>query len=126
MKAYKVLGLRRTITRIEACQEKGLSPFVGRTVELQHLDRCLEQASEGHGQVVGIEVKPGVGKSRLVCQFRESLRAEEYTLIEGGCVHFGDAIPYLPILDMLKDYFDIKEDEAEATIKQKISDKITR
>ena len=126
VKAYKVLGPKRIITRIEAYQEKGLSPFVGRAVELQHLDRCFEQARGGHGQVVGIVGEPGVGKSRLVCQFRDSLHVEECTIIEGGCVHFGDAIPYLPILDMLKDFFDIKEDEAEAIIKQKISDKVTQ
>jgi class 3 adenylate cyclase/tetratricopeptide (TPR) repeat protein len=121
---YKVLGPRRTITRIEACQEKGLSPFVGRNKELDHLKDRLEQVREGHGQVVGIVGEPGVGKSRLVCQFRESLPGEEYTIIEGGCVHFGDAIPYLPILDMLKDYFDISEDESEPIIKQKIIGKI--
>ncbi len=126
VKAYKVIGPRRIITRVEACQEKGLSPFVGRTVELQLLGRCFEQAREGHGQVVGIVGEPGVGKSRLVSKFRESLPAEEYTVIEGGCVHYGDAIPYLPILDMLKDNFDISEDEAEATIKQKISDKVAQ
>jgi class 3 adenylate cyclase/tetratricopeptide (TPR) repeat protein len=126
IKAYKVLGPRRTITRIEACQEKGLSPFVGRNKELDHLNDRLEQVLEGHGQVVGVVGEPGVGKSRLVCQFRESLPPAGYTVIEGGCVHFGDTIPYLPILDMLRDYFHISEDETEATIKQEISNKVTQ
>ena len=126
VKAYKVIGPKRTITRIEASMEKGLSPFVGRTVELQQMGRCLEQASEGHGQVVGVMGEPGVGKSRLIRQFKESLPDGEYTWIEGGCIHFGDTIPYLPILDMLKDYFDIKEDENEAAIKEKINKKVTR
>ena len=126
VRAYKVLGPRHVSTRIDACLGKGLSPFVGRTVELQHLGRCLEQACEGHGQVVGVVGEPGVGKSRLVCQFRDYLRAEDYTLIEGGCIHYGDAIPYLPVLDLLKHYFDIKEDEQESSIKEKISEKVSR
>jgi len=125
VKTYKVIGPRRTITRIEACLEKGLSPFVGRTVELQLLGRCFEQARENHGQIVGLVGEPGVGKSRLVSQFRESLPAEDFSVITGGCVHYGDAIPYLPILDMLKDYFDIKENENESTTRQKIKDKVT-
>jgi len=126
VKTYKVIGPRRTITRIEACMEKELSPFVGRTVELQLLGRCFEQVREDHGQVVGLAGEPGVGKSRLVSRFRESLPAEEYTVIKGGCVHYGDAIPYLPILDMLKDYFDISEDEDETAIKKKINEKVTQ
>jgi len=126
VKAYKVIGPRRTITRIEACQEKGLSPFVGRTLELDILDSCLAKVKAGHGQVVGVVGEPGVGKSRLVSKFRESLLpAGEYTVIEGGCVHYGDTIPYLPILDMLRDYFDIRENENESGAKQKITDKIT-
>jgi class 3 adenylate cyclase/tetratricopeptide (TPR) repeat protein len=124
--AYKVLGPRRTITRIEACQEKGLSPFVGRNKELNLLKDCLEQSHEGHGQVVGIMGEPGVGKSRLLRQFKESLHDGEYTIIEGGCIHYGDAIPYLPILDLLKDYFDIKEDEHESSMKYKISEKVAQ
>ncbi|MGO9145799.1 MAG: adenylate/guanylate cyclase domain-containing protein [Desulfomonilia bacterium] len=126
VKAYKVLGPRRIITRIETCGIKGLSPFVGRSKELEHLRGRLEQVYEGHGQVVGIIGEPGVGKSRLICQFRDSLQASEYTIIEGGCIHYGDAIPYLPILDMLKDHFDIKEDEHESSMKKKISEKVAQ
>jgi class 3 adenylate cyclase/tetratricopeptide (TPR) repeat protein len=125
VKAYKVIGPRRTITRIEACMVKGLSPFVGRVKELDLLMDRLEQTREGHGQVVGLVGEPGVGKSRLVRKFREPLPSEEYTVIEGGCIHYGDAIPYLPILDMLKDYFDIMENENESTTRQKIKDKVT-
>ncbi len=125
VKAYRVLGPRHVKTRVEASLSKGLSPFVGRTVELQHLGRCLEQASEGHGQVVGVLGEPGVGKSRLIRRFRESLPVGEYTFIEGGCIHYGDAIPYLPILEILRHFFDIKEDEDETSIKGKISEKVS-
>ena len=119
VQAYKVHGTRRPITRIEASVEKGLSSFVGRNKELEHLKDRLEQVDEGHGQVVGIMGEPGVGKSRLIRQFKESLHDGVHTCREGGCVHFGDTIPYLPILDMLKDYFDISEDEDEASIEQR-------
>jgi class 3 adenylate cyclase len=114
VKAYKVLGPRHAMTRIEACMGKGLSPFVGRTRELDQLKNCLEQVQEGHGQVVGVVGEPGVGKTRLICRFRESLPAGEYTFIEGGCIHYGEAIPYLPILDMLRAYVDILEEADES------------
>jgi class 3 adenylate cyclase/tetratricopeptide (TPR) repeat protein len=124
VKAYRVLGHRRVITRIDACQGKGLSPFVGRDKELDHLKDRFEEIRASHGQVVGIVGEPGVGKSRLVNRFKESLPGKDFTFIEGGCIHFGNTIPYLPVLDMLRDYFDIMEDESEGAIKQKIRDRI--
>jgi len=126
VRAYKVLGLRHFMTRIEACMGKGLSPFVGRTRELDQLNNCLEQVQEGHGQVVGLVGEPGVGKTRLICRFRESLTTGEYTCIEGGCIHYGEAIPYLPILYLLRAYFDILEENAEVIIKEKIGESVSQ
>jgi class 3 adenylate cyclase/tetratricopeptide (TPR) repeat protein len=118
--AYRVLAPTSADTRVEASLAKGLSRFVGRDKELAHLSECLEKASEGQGQVVGVVGEPGVGKSRLIHEFTRSLPAGEYTLLEGGCYHYGEAMPYLPILGMLKDFFDIGEADDEATIKEKL------
>ncbi len=122
--AYKVLGHRQVKTRIAACLDRGLTPFVGRNREIGQLMECFDQVKEGFAQVVGVVGEPGVGKSRLVCEFRETLPASEYTCLEGGCMHYGEAIAYLPILDMLKNFFEIHEDDAEAVIKTRISSRL--
>ena len=126
VQSYRLIGPRQVKTRIAASLGKGLTPFQGRTKEMGFLIDCYEQVKEGHGQVVGIMGEPGMGKSRLIREFTQSLPSEEYTCLEGGCLHYGDTIPYLPILDILKDFFDIKEDEGEAAIKQKIGTKISQ
>ena len=124
LSAYRVVGPLQVRTRIEACLAKGLTPFVGRSREIALLNECFEQAKEGHGQVVGVVGEPGVGKSRLVCEFRESLSSNEYIYLEGGCLHYGEIIPYLPILDILRDYFNIHEDDSEDAVREKISNRI--
>jgi class 3 adenylate cyclase/tetratricopeptide (TPR) repeat protein len=118
--AFRVLSPRKTVTRVEASMEKGLSHFVGRQGELARLSECLQKASEGQGQVVGIVGEPGVGKSRLVHEFTASLPEGDCTVLRGGCYHYGDAIPYLPVLEVLKDYFSTEDCDDQDSIREKI------
>ncbi len=120
VRSYRVISPRPARTRVEASLPKGLSHFVGRKRELEHLSDCFFQAKDGAGQVVGIVGEPGVGKSRLVLEFIQSLPSEDYTYLEGGCLHYGEAMAYRPILDILRSYFDIHEGESESSIREKI------
>ena len=88
------------------------------------LTEAWEKARSGSGQVVGIVGEAGVGKSRLLLEFRSRLPEDECTYLEGRCLHFGGSMPYLPILDVLKSYFDIQEDDREYIVKKKLNDKI--
>jgi len=124
VKAYELLGLGQAKTRLGVSVARGLTPFVGRKKELGHLMDCYEQAKKGQGQVVGIVGEAGVGKSRLLLQLRETLPQDEYTYMEGGCFHYGDAVPYLPLLNTLRYYFGIDEGEPEISVKQKMRAKI--
>ena len=123
--AYRVLGILPARGRISASLARGLSPFVGREKELDQLSDRYHQAREGSGQVVGIVGEPGVGKSRLLLQFRELLPEGEYTYLEGGCIHYGEAIAYLPILDILRSYFAIHEGEKGEASKRKMEHKLS-
>ncbi len=125
-RAYKVLSPSTADTRLEASLTKGFSHFVGRQRELAHLSECLERAASGEGQVVGIVGEAGVGKSRLIYEFAAPLRSDGYTLLRGGCYHYGDAIPYLPILEVVKDFFDLGESDDEQTIREKLAQGLAR
>src|SRR5439155_10209187 len=50
-----------------------LSGFVGREREMADLHDALSHAESHHGQAVGIVSEPGMGKTRLLWEFRESL-----------------------------------------------------
>jgi len=80
------------------------SPFVGRARELELLDGVLEQVKSGQGQVVSLLGEPGMGKSRLLYEFRQRLIGRHVRYTEGQCLAYGSGIPYLPVLDMLRDH----------------------
>jgi len=79
-----------------------LSPFVGRERELETLHALLSQVETGRGQVVGVVGEPGIGKSRLIYEFRHSLAGKRLTYLIGRCLSYGGTTPYLPVLDLLR------------------------
>ena len=112
-------------TRLEAAETRGLTKFVGREDSMAALIGAYEKARNGAGQVVGVVGEAGVGKSRLLYEFRNRLPQEEFTFLEGRCIHFGSAMPYLPILEILRSYFEISEGERETVIRKRVREKIT-
>jgi class 3 adenylate cyclase len=120
VEAYRLGGTGEIETRFGAAIAKGLSRFVGRQKEIAALLEAFDKAKAGSGQVVGVVGEAGVGKSRLLLELRESLSQEQYTYLEGRCLHYGSTMPYLPILDNLRAYFDIKDIEQESAIKKKM------
>ncbi len=106
--------------------DKILTKFVGRIKETKRLKGLCELAKSGSGQVVELEGEAGVGKSRLLYEFKNALPQGEYTYLEGRCYHYGGTTPYLPILDIMRTYFGLKEGEGEHLIKRKIKEKASR
>jgi class 3 adenylate cyclase/tetratricopeptide (TPR) repeat protein len=122
--AYELLRTSEVETRIEAAAAKGLTRFVGRGKELETLKGAFESAKSGSGKVIGVVGEAGVGKSRLLLELRGMIPKDEYSFLEGRCLHYGGSMPYLPILDVIKAYFDVEEDDREATIKEKVRKKL--
>jgi class 3 adenylate cyclase/tetratricopeptide (TPR) repeat protein len=125
VRAWEVIAARQTRTRLEVEAERGLTPYVGRQRELAILTECFEKARAGHGQVVFVAGEPGIGKSRLLYEFRRWLD-ERATWVEGRCVSFGRSIAFHPIVDMLKRNFRIEETDTEGTILQKVEHAVLR
>jgi predicted ATPase len=79
---------------------------------MEQLTRALEQAKGGHGQLVGVMGAPGLGKSRLFYEFK-LLSVGGCLVLEAYSVSYGKASPYLPVIELLKSYFDIKAEDDE-------------
>jgi class 3 adenylate cyclase/tetratricopeptide (TPR) repeat protein len=94
--------------------------FVGREREVAVLDQLLSQAETGNGQAVGIVGEPGIGKSRLIAEFHRSLAGRQINWNEGRCVSYGTAIPYLLMLDLLRGFCQIVDNDTPVAIAQKV------
>jgi class 3 adenylate cyclase/tetratricopeptide (TPR) repeat protein len=113
---YEVSGTRERRTRLEAGLERGLTPFVGRSRELAQLRERLADARAGHGQIVSIAGEAGAGKSRLLLEFQQSLGTGDFCWLAGWSISFGNQMAYLPIIDLVRGFFRIKETDDSATV----------
>ena len=113
--AYELVRAREGVTRLEARAARGLSPLVGRDDALATLERAWAKARSGRGQAVFVDGDAGIGKSRLLLEFRRRL-GDAATWVEGDCISFGQSIAFLPIVQMLKQNFGIEARDAEAQI----------
>ena len=98
-----------------------LTRFLGREDELRSLERLLEHAAGGEGQVVGVAGEAGIGKSRLVWEFTRSTRAQAWLLMEATAVAFAKATPYAPITAMLTAYFQVESADDATKIRAKVT-----
>jgi class 3 adenylate cyclase/tetratricopeptide (TPR) repeat protein len=120
IETYTVLDSSFRRSSMEQHRGRVLSPFVGREREMATLHALLAQVEEGHGQVVGVVGEPGLGKSRLVYEFRRSLGRRQLTYRAGRCFSYGSTMPYLPMLDLLRHHCGITDTDGPADIAAKI------
>jgi len=122
VRAFEVLRSRGRRARLDLAVEHGLTPLVGRDRPLAILGELFTEVKAGRGQVVFVSGEAGIGKSRLLLEFRRLLTAanEEVTWLEGRCVSFGASIPMLPTLDQLRENFRIDENDGEPEIIAKV------
>ena len=119
---YGVIAERPGVrTRFEAALMRGVTEFVGRGPEMQALQAAFKKSKSGEAQIVDVVGEAGVGKSRLVYEFRESL-GNGATFLTGICIHYGRNISFLPVIDVVKAAFGIVERMAEEDISRRIEE----
>lgn len=120
VKAFRVIAPRSSRTRFDVSAERGLTPLVGRSKEVNLLLDGFERVKLGQGQAFSIVSEAGVGKSRLLYEFRKAVTNEDVTFMEGRCLSYSRNIAYLPIIEIIKANFDIKEGADDFEIAEKI------
>ena len=114
VRAFEVLADRAERRRIDVLADVGLTPLAGRERELAALRETFAAASAAQGQVVFLVGDAGLGKSRLLFEFRRELENQPHLWFEGRCASYGKATAFLPIIDGLRRYFGIDDRDEEA------------
>ncbi len=120
---YEVTGLGPLRTRLQRAAGRGFTKFVGRVRELAQLGQALEQSRAGHGQIVAAMGEAGLGKSRLFYEFK-AVDGDGCLVLEAFSVSHGKASAYLPVIELLKDYFEVTTEDDERRRQEKITGKI--
>ena len=117
---YRVIAPSTRRTRFDVSAERGLTPFVGRGRELELLLDGFERSKGGRGQAFSIVSEAGIGKSRLLYEFRKAVTSEDVLFLEGRCLSYSRGVAYHPIIDILKANFDISEGDGDSEIREKV------
>ena len=94
--------------------------FIGRGREMELLQSLLDRATRGQGQAVLIVGGAGIGKSRLLQEFRQKLPGDAIDVFEGRCAAYGANVPYFPILEILQGACGIQEADLFETVDSKV------
>ncbi len=121
---YRVIAPSTRRTRFDVSTERGLTHFVGRERELELLLDGFERAKSGRGQAFFIMAEAGVGKSRLLYEFRKAMANEDATFLEGKCLSYSRGVAYHPVIDILKANFDILEGDGDTQVKEKVKSQL--
>jgi len=108
-------------SRVDLASRKGLSHFVGRDEELASLVSTFKEADAGRGQVVGLVAGPGVGKSRLLKEFANHVRAAGAVVAESHCASHGRNVPLLSYLQARRELFGLEDRDDPVTVRRKIT-----
>jgi class 3 adenylate cyclase/tetratricopeptide (TPR) repeat protein len=111
--AFELIREGDLATRIAAAAARGLTPFVGREDVLKEMVDAYRQVCSGSGLAIEIVGEAGVGKSRLLLEFRQRLPKDEFSYLEGCCTRFGHSTAYLPIRHIVRSCLGAGETEPD-------------
>ena len=124
VEVFELVGASHLRRRLQAAAARGLTPFVGRQPELEALHQALAQAATGHGQVVALVGEAGVGKSRLAYEFVHAHPTQGWLVLESASVSYGKATPYFPVIDLLKRYCHLEDQDDPRTVRAKVTGQV--
>jgi class 3 adenylate cyclase/tetratricopeptide (TPR) repeat protein len=94
--------------------ERPVAPFVGRGEDIAVLERAFARTvRESSVQLVTIVGEPGVGKSRLVREFRARVEhgPDDVVWLHGRCLPYGDGITFWALGEIVKAHAGILESD---------------
>ena len=120
---YEVTGPGPLRTRLQQAAGRGFTKFVGRQLEMDAMKAAAEQAKAGRGQIVATVAEAGVGKSRLIFEFK-AVSKSGWLVLEAFSVSHGKASAFLPVTDLLRSYFEITSEDDERKQREKITGRV--
>ncbi len=121
---YQLKGARALSTRFHGIAARGLTRFIGREDELKALARSWITTTTGQGSVIAVDGEPGVGKSRLFWEFAHSHGMRNALILEASSVSYGRSMPYLPMINLVRQYFKVQATHDTRTIKEQVNGKL--
>ncbi|RQH12739.1 adenylate/guanylate cyclase domain-containing protein [Bradyrhizobium sp. RP6] len=121
---YKLKGLLNAPASSVFRSGRRLAPLTGRHEQFAALLAELAYTQKGAGRIVAVVGEAGIGKSRLCYEFAEHCRANGVRVLEARVLSHGKSTPFQPVLELLRDYFDIRGRESPDISRRRVLDKL--
>jgi class 3 adenylate cyclase/tetratricopeptide (TPR) repeat protein len=121
---FRLVAVRDHATRFDGAIARGLTSYIGRGSELAILEGQLGELSSV--RVVDIVGDPGIGKSRLLYEFVLRHGADHLLVLRGNCTADGQATPFLPFIEVLRNWFSLNSADSESMIVGKLDEGLKR
>ncbi len=121
-----VLELRSATSarnRWQAWAERDRTKLIGRNGEIAILNEALDHAEYNQGQLVAVAGEPGLGKSRLVDEFLQTISNERCTVIRTDAISIDGGSSYRTVIGLLQAWLDVDDRDTPADIATKIRTK---
>ena len=110
--------------RLAVSAEQLITPFVGRDAELGRLLVLFHEVRAGQSRIVTVIGEAGIGKSRLLLEFKHRIGNLRVRWFVGRCVPYGRSTPYRPIVEILRAMLDFEGDDSEDVASAKLDERL--
>jgi class 3 adenylate cyclase/predicted ATPase/ribosomal protein L40E len=116
---WKIIGAKVSRSRFEA-HVRTLTNFVGRDQEVALLVDRWQKAKQGEGQVVLLAGEAGIGKSRIVENFRQMISGASQLILRYQCSPYHVDSAFYPVITELEHTAKIASNDASSARLEKI------
>jgi len=120
-KIWHVRSARAGIRRFDASLRRGLTKLVGRERELESIQDAFHESQDSKTQIVSLCGDAGMGKSRLVHEFRQRLPAEGVFWLQGNCKARDTKVPFLPFIEVVRSSFGMSDTDPKSLVEKRLS-----
>ena len=124
VEVFELAGATGVRNRLQAAAARGLSGFVGREAEIEAFRQFTAHADSGG--ILALVGEAGMGKSRLVREFLERYLPPRWKALEASSVSYGKASAFLPVIELLRNFFAISPGEDSASTQGKVVEQMLK
>jgi len=127
LEPFMVKGKRKPVDAFSVGAAEGIrvttvaagAPLLGRDTELAAMQQAWRSSLDGNGSAIELVAEPGMGKSRLLEEFLNSV--DGANLIRAECRLYQSATPYFPFQTLLRSALGLNSDDPVAELKSMVA-----
>lgn len=94
--------------------------LVGRKAEFTQLQDAVVRLKNSKGSIFSLIGEAGTGKSRLLYEFQEAYKDEDFQWITGNAYAHTQGIAYYPLINLLRQFYEIEDTHSVEDVRTRI------